>query len=230
MWLYEGFSSQVEDDGSPACALNVAGQGVRDFNHRSIRRLEAGRPGWQFAADACQALGELRYLADGLPQSFEQIIRALRGQLDQGHIKIDPGTEGEGNPAGAVEPVSVALSDAAQAARQMHRGITDAQSAINRAAYAGPDSDGTEPCCASCRSNADWARSRTEVAKSVSTWCFADGTAGLLAALRFLPPGESGSARRLAGEARASRQQRNVFAAFGMLGGLRSGVSRGLKP
>jgi len=48
MWSYESFSSQVEDDGSRACALNVAGQGVRDCNHRSIGRLEAGRPGWQF--------------------------------------------------------------------------------------------------------------------------------------------------------------------------------------
>jgi len=53
-------------------------------------------------------LGELRYLAGGLPQSFEHIIRALRGELEQGHIKIDPGTEWEGNPVGAV---SVVLSD-----------------------------------------------------------------------------------------------------------------------
>ena len=48
MWSYESFSSHVEDDRSPAWAVNVAGQGVRDFNHRSIGQLEAGRPGWQF--------------------------------------------------------------------------------------------------------------------------------------------------------------------------------------
>jgi len=141
MGLDESFSGQVEDDGSPARALNVAGQAVRDFNHRSNGRLEAGRLGWQFPADVGQALGELNYLAGGLPQAFEQIIRAVRGQLDQGHIKIDPGTEWEDDPAGAVEAASVGLEHATQAAHQMYRGITDAQNAINRAAYAGPDSD-----------------------------------------------------------------------------------------
>lgn len=156
MWPYDSFSSHVEDDRIPGLRVERGdSQGVRDFNHRSIGRLEASRPGWQFPADAYRALGELRYLAGGLPQSFEHIIRALRGQLDQGHIRIDPGTEWEGNPAGAVEAVSVALSHAAQAARQMYRGITDAQSAINRAAHAGPDHDGTEPCRPSSRSNAD---------------------------------------------------------------------------
>jgi len=109
MGSYESFSGRVEDDGSPARALNVAGQAVRDFNHRSNGRLGAGRPGWQFPADVGQALGALSYLADGLPQAVEQIIRALRGQLDQGGIKIDAGTEWEGDPAGAVEAVSVGL-------------------------------------------------------------------------------------------------------------------------
>ncbi len=141
MGSYESFSGQVQDDGSPARALNVAGQAVRDFNHRSNGRLEAGRPGWQFPGDVGQALGELSYLADGLPQAFEQIIRALRGQLDQGHLKIDPGTEREHDPAAAVEAASAGLEHATQAAHQMHRGITDAQGAINRAGYAGPDSD-----------------------------------------------------------------------------------------
>ncbi len=120
MGLYESLSGQVEDDGSPARALNVAGQAVRDFNHRSNGRLEAGRPGWKFPADVGQALlGELSYLAAGLPQAFEQIIRALRGQLDQGHIKIDPGTEWADDPAGAVEAASVGLEHATQAAHQM---------------------------------------------------------------------------------------------------------------
>jgi len=141
MGLSESFSGQVEDDGSPARALNVAGQAVRDFNHRSDGRLEDGRPGWQVPADVGQALGELSYLAAGLPQAFEQISRALRGQLDQGHLKIDPGTEWADDPAGAVEAVSVGLEHATQAARQVYRGITDAQGAINRAGYAGPDSD-----------------------------------------------------------------------------------------
>ncbi len=119
----------------------MAGQAVRDFNHRSNGRLEDGRPGWQFPADVGQALGELSYLAGGLPQAFEQIIRAVRGQLDHDHIKIDPGAEWEDDPAGAVEAASAGLEHATQGARRMYWGITDAQGAINRAAYAGPDSD-----------------------------------------------------------------------------------------
>jgi len=40
MGLYESFPGQVEDNGSPARAFNVAGRAVRDFNHRSNGRLE----------------------------------------------------------------------------------------------------------------------------------------------------------------------------------------------
>jgi len=32
---FDSFSGQVDDDGTPAKALDIAGQAVRDFNHRS---------------------------------------------------------------------------------------------------------------------------------------------------------------------------------------------------
>ena len=61
-------SIDVEDDGTPRAALDIAGQGVRAFNHRS--HLRFSRHGWQYPSDAYCALGELTYLWDaaaGLP-------------------------------------------------------------------------------------------------------------------------------------------------------------------
>jgi hypothetical protein len=137
--LMSSYSKSVDDDGTPARALDVAGRAVRDFNHRSFGAFRPGKPGWEYPSNAHSALGELTYLAGGLPQAFEQIIAALRDQLEQGHITIDRGTEWDGHPAGAVAAASAALERASQAAHQMYRGIADAQTAINAAAYIGPD-------------------------------------------------------------------------------------------
>lgn len=106
---FESFSGRIDDNGEPATALDIAGQAVRDFNHRSQGYMRLTRPGWRFAPDAYRALGELTALA--------------------------------GDPDGAVEAASVALGRAGQAAHQMLRGISDAQTAINATAYASPDSD-----------------------------------------------------------------------------------------
>ena len=138
---FESFSSQVEDTGEPNPALDIAGQAVRDFNHRSSSTMRITKPGWRYAPDAYRSLGELTYLAGGLPQCFQQIMEALRHELELNLIAIDRGTTYGGDPGAAVEAVSVALERATQAAHQMYRGIADAQSALTAAAYAGPDSD-----------------------------------------------------------------------------------------
>ena len=44
-------------------------------------RMHSDRPGWRYAPD--QGLGELTYLAGGLHQAVEQIMVALRHQLEQ---------------------------------------------------------------------------------------------------------------------------------------------------
>ena len=94
MGSFESFSTQVEDDGTPARALDIAGQAVRDFNHRSHGRFRIGKPGWEYPSNAYSALGELTYLAGGLPQAFEQIMAALRDAHEQGFIEIDAGSRG----------------------------------------------------------------------------------------------------------------------------------------
>lgn len=138
---YESFSSQVDDNGEPNTALDIAGQAVRDFNHRTGGNMRLTRPGWRYAPDAYRALGELAYVAGGLPQAFQQIMEGLRAELELNLIRMDQGSRYEGKPAVAVDAASVALERATQAAHQMYRGIADAQSALNAAAYGGPDSD-----------------------------------------------------------------------------------------
>lgn len=138
---YESFSGRVEDTGEPNAALDIAGQAVRDFNHRTGGNMRLTHLGWRCAPDAYRALGELTYLAGGLPQAFQQIMEGLRGELELNLIQMDRGSTYENDPAAAVDAASVALERATQAAHQMYQGLADAQSAINAAAYAGPDSE-----------------------------------------------------------------------------------------
>jgi hypothetical protein len=127
------------DDGTPRAALDLAGQAVRAFNHRSSARFHPGRDGWQYPSDAYRALGELTYLTGALPQVFAHIAASLRTQLELGHIGIDHGTRFADNPAAAIEAASTALASATHAAHRMYRGLADAQTAINAASYTGLD-------------------------------------------------------------------------------------------
>jgi hypothetical protein len=123
----------MDDDGSPVRALDIAGQAVRDFNHRSSPRFTSGTNGWEYPSDAYRALAALAYLAERLPQAFDHIARALRRHLDTGQVGIDAGTRWAGNPDGAVITAELALQDAVQAAHQLYAALTEAQSAINAA-------------------------------------------------------------------------------------------------
>jgi hypothetical protein len=138
---FESFSNQVEDDGTPTKALDIAGQGLRDFNHRSAANMALDSHGWRYAPDAYSALRELTNLAAALPQALQQIIAALRHEADCNLIKIDEGSKFDGDPQAAVEAASVALGSATQAAQQMYWSVAEAQGDIASAAYAGPDSD-----------------------------------------------------------------------------------------
>jgi hypothetical protein len=129
------------DDGTPRAALDLAGQAVRAFNHRSSARFHPGRDGWQYPSDAYLALGELTYLTGALPQVFAHIAASLRAQLEQGNIGIDHGTSYADNPAAAIEAASTALASATHAAHRMYHGLAGAQTAINAASYTGPDMD-----------------------------------------------------------------------------------------
>ena len=137
----DSFSKQVGDNGEASTALDIAGQAVRDFNHRTNSYMRITRPGWRFAPDAYRALGELTVVAGGLPQALRQITAAMRHELELNLIGIDAGTTYAGNPEAAIEAASVALDVATRGAEQLYRGVADTQAAINAAHYAGPDSD-----------------------------------------------------------------------------------------
>lgn len=137
---FQSFSSEREDNGEPTRALDIAGQAVRDFNHRTGGSMRITRSGWRYAPDAYSALRELTYVVGGLPQAFQQIMQALRGELELNLIRMDYGSQYRDDPAAAVEAASVALEQATQAAHQMYQAITAAQNAISAAAYGGVDS------------------------------------------------------------------------------------------
>ena len=136
---FESFCSQIPDDGQPITALGVAGQAVRDFNHRSLRGMSPDRLGWRWVPDVYRALGELTYLAGGLRQALEQISTALEQELRHHRIRIDPRTRYSDDPGGAVDAATVALHRAIQAAQLLSRGVAEAQTAINAAAYNPPN-------------------------------------------------------------------------------------------
>jgi hypothetical protein len=123
----------------PSAALDLVGQAVRAFGHRSSARFHPGRDGWRYPSDAYRALGELTYLTGALPQVCAHIAASQRAQLEQAHIGIDHGTSYADNQAAAIQAASTALASATHAAHRMYRGLVDAQTAINAASYTGPD-------------------------------------------------------------------------------------------
>jgi hypothetical protein len=136
--MYESHSSQDEDDGTPAAAANIAGEAIRDLNHRTFGGPSRQLSGWEYASDAYRALGNLGYLAAGLPQALEQIDRFLVTLQDASHVGIDRGTVWEGNPAGAIGAATCALRAARQAAHTLYASINAAQQAIGGASFCGP--------------------------------------------------------------------------------------------
>jgi hypothetical protein len=136
--MYDSHSSQVEDDGTPATAANIAGEAVRDLNHRTFAGPSLHLSGWEYPGDAYRVLGNLGYLAGGLPQALEQIDRFLVTLQDAGYVGIDRGAEREDNPAGAIAAAVRALEVAQQAACTLYTSLNAAQQAIGRASYCGP--------------------------------------------------------------------------------------------
>lgn len=133
------FPIDVDDDGSPRAALDIAGQGVRAFNHRSAQRFDSQRNGWNYVPDVYRCIGELTYLTGMLPQVFDHMTTSMRAQLDEEQIAIDAGTTFAGDPSRAVETACAALAESAGVARALYAALAAAQVAINAASFAGSD-------------------------------------------------------------------------------------------
>jgi hypothetical protein len=132
----------ARDDGTPRGALDVAGQAVRAFNHRSVRRFCPERQGWRYVPDAYRCLGELTHLTGMLPQVGDHLAESIVVALAAGQAALDygePGTVGV-----AIAAAGEALGRAEQAARELYRAYADAQNAISRVHYSGPEMDGDD--------------------------------------------------------------------------------------
>jgi hypothetical protein len=132
----------VEDDGSGRAALDIAGQAVRAFNHRTNTRFDdvsQGRTGWSYVPDIYRCLGELTYLTGGLRQVIEHMSSAMKAQLEAGGVGADAGSPYEGRPEDAIAAARAALGAAEAAATNLYAGFETAQTAVSRIHYTGPD-------------------------------------------------------------------------------------------
>lgn len=132
------FRALIDDDGTPRAALDIAGQAVRDANHRVIGRpLSPGSgDGWQYPGDVYRCVGELTYLTAGLAQLIAQLSGALSDQHQAGHVDIWTEDPWAGNPDGAVTAAVEALRAATVQAGQMSAALATAHTALSGAEYA----------------------------------------------------------------------------------------------
>ncbi len=134
----------VADDGSGRAALDIAGQAVRAFNHRTNTRFDdvsRGRIGWSYVPDVYRCLGELTYMTGGLRQVIEHMSSAMKAQLEAGGVGADAGSTYEGRPEDAIAEARAALGVAEAAATNLYAAFETAQSTISRINYAGPGAD-----------------------------------------------------------------------------------------
>ena len=126
---------------TPSAALDIAGQAVRSFNHRTNTRFSDHRDGWNHVPDVYRCLGELTYLTGGLRQAIWHMSEAMQAQLEVGHVDADPGSQYDGRPEQAVAAACAALAHARSAASRLYAELDAAQTAISRVYYSGPDLD-----------------------------------------------------------------------------------------
>ncbi|SEG52610.1 hypothetical protein SAMN04489712_10642 [Thermomonospora echinospora] len=114
-------SRRRDDDATAGLAQDLYEQ-VRQLNHAT-----AGAPGLTRPSTAYTILGNLSASAYGLDQTFVQLGRFLRRELDGGRLGHDRGH----HPAQAVQDACDALSEARDITTRLARSLGNAQSAIN---------------------------------------------------------------------------------------------------
>lgn len=95
---------------TPADAAESAAEALRTLNHLTLPAPSPGVPGWEDAGDIYRVLGELRALADRLPQTCDQLAAGLQRLGDRADWHTDDGTNEhpEAVVADAVEGLQVA--------------------------------------------------------------------------------------------------------------------------
>lgn len=62
---------------TPSGAAETAAEALRTLNHLTLAAPSPGVPGWEDVGDIYRLLGDLRVVADRLPQVYDQVTTAL---------------------------------------------------------------------------------------------------------------------------------------------------------
>lgn len=95
---------------TPAGAAGRAAEALRTLNHLTLAAPSLGVPGWEDVGDIYRLLGELRAVADRLPQVYDQVTTALQRLGERHDWRTDDGTTEHPDEvaANAVEGLQVA--------------------------------------------------------------------------------------------------------------------------
>lgn len=98
---------------TPSAAAELAAEAIRSLNHLTLAAPSAGTPGWEGVGDIYRVIGELRSVADRLPQVCDQLVAGLHRLGEQRDWRADEGAEHPDELVStAVEHLQVARCDA----------------------------------------------------------------------------------------------------------------------
>ena len=99
---------------TPVGAAGVAAEAIRALNHLTLAAPSVGTPGWEGVDDIYGVIGELRIMADRLPQVCDQLVAGLQRLGEQRAWCTDEGTTEHPDEvvSTAVEHLQVASCDA----------------------------------------------------------------------------------------------------------------------
>jgi len=112
----------------PVDAAEHAAEALRTVNHLTIAAPAPRTPGWEDVGDLYRVLGELRVLADRLPQACGQLARHLERPAAGRVYEVDAMTD---EPAPVVVASAVlALEDVQRCAARTGEHLNEALSAV----------------------------------------------------------------------------------------------------
>ncbi len=112
----------------PVDAAEHAAEALRTVNHLTIAAPTPRTPGWEDVGDLYRVLGELRDLAERLPQACGQLARHLERPADGCAYEADATADG---PAPVVVASAVlALEDARRCAARTGEHLNEALSEV----------------------------------------------------------------------------------------------------
>jgi hypothetical protein len=112
----------------PVAAAEQAAESLRTVNHLTLAAPASGTPGWEDVGDLYRVLGELRVLAERLPQSCGQLARHLECPAAGHAYGVDDMAD---EPASVVVVSAVlALDEAQRCASRTGQHLNDAMSAV----------------------------------------------------------------------------------------------------